>query len=89
MNNKAEEKAREYRYSEHHPTGHYTDIQIEEIKEYAYLQGWEDNTETAQLREALRELVNMCNTFGIDEYWLYPEIEEAIKLINNNPDDSK
>lgn len=34
-----EQAANEYRYNEHHGTGHYTDIQIEDIKYFAYLQG--------------------------------------------------
>ena len=36
-----EQAARKYALSEHHGTGHYTEIQLEEIKEYAYLQGVE------------------------------------------------
>ena len=36
-----EQAARKYALSEHHGTGHYTDIQLEDIKEYAYLQGVE------------------------------------------------
>lgn len=36
-----EQAASEYRHNEHHGTGHYTDIQIEYIKYFAFLAGAE------------------------------------------------
>ena len=51
-----EQNAREYALSEHHPTGHYTIEQIEEIKEFAYLQGAEDFQQWISVEDELPEL---------------------------------
>ena len=50
-----EQQAREYAQSEHHPTGHYTIEQIEEIKEFAYLQGAEDSKRWISVNDDLPE----------------------------------
>lgn len=42
-----------------------------------------------QYKEALRELVKMCDTFGIDNHYLYPEVQNAIKLLNTESNDSE
>lgn len=40
-------------------------------------------------KEALREILKMCDTLGIDDHYLFPEVQEAIKLINTESNDSK
>lgn len=54
-----EEQAREYALSEHHPTGYYMDIQIEEIKEFAYLQGAEDSR--IKKNVCFKDKTKVCN----------------------------
>lgn len=40
--------------------------------------------ENERLRHALSEILKMNNTLGIDDHYLFPEIQEAIKILNND-----
>lgn len=65
-----------------------------EFVECAYISGYTQaeqdlSSQLTACKEALREIVKMCDTFGIDDYYLFPEVQEAIKLLKDCPNDSK